>query len=186
MRSAKLRSLLVAAVLCLSATGPIFAQSIEFNKGDHICLIGNTLAERQQHFGWLETLLHAQFPEHHLVVRNLGYSGDEIDGWKNNNHRLRSMSFGSQDEWLAGNSPVPQPKKLSPRDEGKVRDNRLELANTKADIVFAFYGYNESFAGEAGLPKFKTDVKEFIEHTKGQKYNGRSAPKLVLFSPIAQ
>ena len=186
MRSAKLRSLLVAAVLCLSATGPLFAQSIEFNKGDHICLIGNTLAERQQHFGWLETLLHAQFPEHHLVVRNLGYSGDEIDGWKNSSHRLRSMSFGSQDEWLAGNSPVPQPKKLSPRDEGKVRENRLELTNTKADIIFAFYGYNESFAGEAGLPKFKNDVKEFIEHTKGQKYNGRSAPKLVLFSPIAQ
>ena len=139
-----------------------------------------------QHYGWLETLLQAQFPDHHLVVRNLGYSGDEIDGWKNNSHRLRSMSFGSQDEWLAGVSAVPQIKKLSPRDEGKVRDNRFELTNTKADIVFAFYGYNESFAGAAGLPKFKADVKEFIEHTKSQKYNGRSAPKLVLFSPIAQ
>ena len=181
-----MRSLLVAAVLCLSATGSLFAQSIEFNKGDHICLIGNTLTERMQHYGWLETLLQAQFPDHHLVVRNLGYSGDEIDGWKNNSHRLRSMSFGSQDEWLAGVSPVPQIKKLSPRDEGKVRDNRFELTNTKADIVFAFYGYNESFAGAAGLPKFKADVKEFIDHTKAQKYNGRSAPKLVLFSPIAQ
>ena len=181
-----MRSLLVAAVLCFSATGSLFAQSIEFNKGDHICLIGNTLTERMQHYGWLETLLQAQFPDHHLVVRNLGYSGDEIDGWKNNSHRLRSMSFGSQDEWLAGVSPVPQIKKLSPRDEGKVRDNRFELTNTKADIVFAFYGYNESFAGAAGLPKFKADVKEFIDHTKAQKYNGRSAPKLVLFSPIAQ
>ncbi len=181
-----MRSLLIAAVLCFSATGSLFAQSIEFNKGDHICLIGNTLAERMQHYGWLETLLQAQFPDHHLVVRNLGYSGDEIDGWKNNSHRLRSMSFGSQDEWLAGVSAVPQIKKLSPRDEGKVRDNRFELTNTKADIVFAFYGYNESFAGAAGLPKFKADVKEFIEHTKSQKYNGRSAPKLVLFSPIAQ
>ena len=186
IRRAKLRSLLVAAVLCLSATGSLFAQSIEFNKGDHICLIGNTLAERMQHYGWLETLLQAQFPDHHLVVRNLGYSGDEIDGWKNNSHRLRSMSFGSQDEWLSGVSPVPQIKKLSPRDEGKVRENRFELTNTKADIVFAFYGYNESFAGAAGLPKFKADVKEFIEHAKSQKYNGRSAPKLVLFSPIAQ
>ena len=186
IRRAKLRSLLIAAVLCFSATGSLFAQSIEFNKGDHICLIGNTLAERMQHYGWLETLLQAQFPDHHLVVRNLGYSGDEIDGWKNNSHRLRSMSFGSQDEWLAGVSAVPQIKKLSPRDEGKVRDNRFELTNTKADIVFAFYGYNESFAGAAGLPKFKADVKEFIEHTKSQKYNGRSAPKLVLFSPIAQ
>ena len=46
--------------------------------GDHICIIGNTLAERMQHDGWLETLLHARFPQHDLVIRNLGFSGDEI------------------------------------------------------------------------------------------------------------
>ena len=67
----------------------------------------------------------------------------------------------------------------------KVRENRFELTNTKADVVFAFYGYNESTAGDAGLEKFKSDTAEFIKHTLNQKYNGKAAPKLVLFSPIA-
>jgi putative heme-binding domain-containing protein len=180
-------SLWIVLSVSLMATPFTQAQQLELKKGDHICIVGNALAERMQHYGWLETLLHARFPEHNLVIRNLGYSGDEIDGWKNPNHRLRSMSFGSHDEWLSGSAPCPQPNKLSKRDlEGnKVRENRFELTNTKADVIFAFYGYNESWAGEAGLPAFKQNVEEFIKHTLAQKYNGKSAPKLVLFSPIA-
>jgi len=183
-------SLLTGLVLSVVMTGwtPVIQADdaqLVLNKGDHICIIGNTLAERMQHFGWLETLIHARFPEHELVFRNLGYSGDEIDGYKNPNHRMRSMSFGSQDEWLSGVAPCPQPAKLSPRDKDKVRENRFELTNTKADVIFAFYGYNESFAGEEGLAAFKKNVEEFIKHTLAQKYNGKSAPKLVLFSPIA-
>ena len=161
------------------------AQEFTLHKGDHICIVGNTLAERMQHFGWLETLIHARFSEHNLVFRNLGYSGDEIDGWQNPNHRMRSMSFGSQDEWLSGVAPCPQPGKLSKRDLDKVRENRFELTQTKADVIFAFYGYNESFAGEAGLAKFQENVAGFIQHTLAQKYNGKAAPRLVLFSPIA-
>ena len=49
-----------------------------------------------QHDGWLETLLHARFPKHELVIRNLGFSGDEIAT------RLRSTNFGTPDEWLSG------------------------------------------------------------------------------------
>ena len=45
---------------------------------DHICVVGNTLAERMQHDGWLETMLQARFPQHELVIRNLGIRGDEI------------------------------------------------------------------------------------------------------------
>ena len=183
-------SLLTGLVLSVVMTGWTPAIQADdaplvLNKGDHICIIGNTLAERMQHYGWLETLIHARFPEQELVFRNLGYSGDEIDGYKNPNHRMRSMSFGSQDEWLSGVAPCPQPAKLSPRDKDKVRENRFELTNTKADVIFAFYGYNESFAGEEGLGAFKKNVEEFIKHTLAQKYNGKSAPKLVLFSPIA-
>ncbi len=178
----KTPALLIGFLLCAAAAT---AQDLDLKKGDHICIIGNTLAERMQHYGWLETLIHARFPEHNLVFRNLGYSGDEIDGWQNQNHRLRSKSFGSQDQWLAGAAPCPDPAKLSPRDQGKVRENRFELTNTKADVIFAFYGYNESFAGEAGLAKFQENVAGFIKHTLEQKYNGKSAPRLVLFSPIA-
>src|SRR6202007_3321819 len=92
------------------------------------------------------------FPDHKLVSRNLGFSGDELTT------RLRSAGFGSPDEWLT---------------------------RTKADVVFAFFGYNESWGGEAGLPKLQKDMDEFIKHTLAQKYNGSSAPRLVIFSPIA-
>ena len=179
-------SCLLVALLAWNCVASLAnAQEFTLNKGDHICIVGNTLAERMQHYGWLETLMHARFPEHELVFRNLGYSGDEIDGWQNPNHRLRSMDFGTHDQWLSGSAPCPQPGKLSPKDKDKVRENRFGLTNTRADVIFAFYGYNESWAGEAGLPKFKENVEGFIKHSLEQKYNGKSAPRLVLFSPIA-
>lgn len=175
-----------AFALCAVFVSSASAQPmLNLEKGDHICIVGGTLAERMQHFGWLETMIHSRFPDHQLVFRNLAYSGDEINGFRDPLKRLRSMDFGTYDQWLTGIAPCPQVGKLSSRDQGKVRENRFELTNTKADVVFAFYGYNESNAGDAGLPKFKEDVAAFIQHTLGQKYNGKSAPKLVLFSPIA-
>ena len=44
-----------------------------------------------------------------------------------------------------------------------------EEGNAKADVIFAFFGYNESFAGEGGLPKFKIDLDDWIKHTLAQK-----------------
>ena len=128
------------------------APLIDIRQGDHIALVGNTLADRMQHHGWLEAHLHSRFPKHDLVVRDLGFSGDELT------LRLRSQDFGSPDHWLGF---------------------------TKADVVFAFFGYNESFAGAKGLDKFKQDLADFITHTLGQKYNEKDAPRLVIFSPIA-
>ncbi|MGB2712532.1 MAG: PVC-type heme-binding CxxCH protein, partial [Vicinamibacterales bacterium] len=137
--------------------------------GEHICIVGNTLAERMQYDGWLDTYLHARFPKHDLVIRNLGFSGDEVAT------RLRSKNFGTPDEWLSGKAEAI----------GGYQENRLEAANTKADVIFAFFGYNESYAGAAGLDAFKQQLGDWIKHTLAQKYNGKSAPKLVIFSPIA-
>src|SRR5438477_9668135 len=160
-----------------SADDPKTPEKFTIKPGDHVCIIGNTLAERMQHDGWLETYFHSRFPKHDLVFRNLGFSGDELT------LRLRSQSFGTPDEWLAGSAPVPEPTGLTTRIG--VRDNRFETTNTRADVVFAFFGYNESFAGQAGLDKFKKDLDAFVKHALAQKYNGKSAPRLVLFSPIA-
>jgi putative heme-binding domain-containing protein len=150
-----LATLGLAGVLAFSQ-GSVAADNpvarVEILPGDHISFIGNTLADRMQHDGWLETLLQSRLSQHHLVFRDLGFSGDELS------LRLRSSGFGSPDDWLAAN---------------------------KTDVVFAFFGYNESFAGAEGLAKFKKDLADLIQHTLGQKYNGKSAPRLVLFSPIA-
>jgi putative heme-binding domain-containing protein len=177
-------SLLSAVLLAGSSLGPAPAgesasrvAKLELRPGDHLCIIGNTLADRMQHDGWLETLLHRRFPKHELVIRNLGFSGDELT------LRLRSADFGTPDQWLAGSAPVPQPNKLVTRHG--VRENRFETTNTRADVIFAFFGYNESFAGQAGLEAFKKELAAFIKQTLTQKYNGKSAPRLVLFSPIA-
>jgi putative heme-binding domain-containing protein len=170
-----------------SAEGPNKGATLELKPGDHICIIGNTLADRMQHDGWLETMLHSRFPTHDFVIRNLGFAGDEVAGYTDHpdgNRRMRSQSFGTGDQWLAGSAPVPEPQRLFSRIG--VRENRFETTNTNADVIFAFFGYNESFAGEAGLEKFKADLDNFIKHALAQKYNGKSAPRLVLFSPIAQ
>lgn len=128
-------------------------QTLEFKQGDHVCIIGNTLADRMQHHGWLEARLQSRFADKELTFRNLGFAGDEIT------IRHRSDNFGTPDQWLT---------------------------QTKADVIFAFFGFNESFAGTQGLPKFKGDLDKFVKETLQQKYNGSSPPRLVLFSPLAQ
>ena len=52
---------------------------LELRRGDRVCLIGNTLFERAQLFGHVSAQLHAGFPDHELVIRNLAWSADEID-----------------------------------------------------------------------------------------------------------
>ncbi|PQO25255.1 hypothetical protein C5Y96_25465 [Blastopirellula marina] len=72
--------------------------------------------------------------------------------------RPREDNFGTPDEWLAKN---------------------------KTDVVFAFFGYNEALKGPQAVDGFKKDLAEVIDGMRAQKYNGKSAPKIVIFSPIA-
>lgn len=143
----------VVLILSLIALPPLHADApkLELRKGDHVCLVGNTMAERLQHDGWFEAMFQSRFPEHELVFRNLGFSGDEV------NHRIRSSNFGTPDEWLT---------------------------RCEADVIVAFFGYNESWKGEAGLAGFKQELDGWIKHTLGQKYNGESAPRIVLVTPL--
>lgn len=156
----------------LSAAPAPAPARLELQPGDHVCLIGNALAERMQHDNHWETLLHQRFPKHNLVVRNLAFTADEVDlkteitienssyskGDKVLPARLRSQNFGSPDQ---------------------------HLAFSKATVVLAFFGFNESFAGPAGVAKFKADLAHFIDHTRKQNYSGGGAPRLALVSPIA-
>ena len=52
-------------------------------------------------------------------------------------------------------------------------------------MVFAFFGYNESYGGKEGLEKYKADLAAFIKNAQTKKYNGKSAGRVVIFSPIA-
>lgn len=59
------------------------------------------------------------------------------------------------------------------------------LQYVKADVVFAFFGYNESYAGIKQAAQYQQKLIDFVKKTRGSKANGKSFPRIVLFSPIA-
>ena len=59
------------------------------------------------------------------------------------------------------------------------------LRLVKADVVFGFFGYNESFDGVEKADEHRKKLVEFVRRTRGSKANGTSFPRIVLFSPIA-
>lgn len=72
--------------------------------------------------------------------------------------RHRSENFGSPDDWLK---------------------------RVQADVVLAFFGFNESFHGPEGVEKYKSELEAYVKHLKGQNYSGKGSPRVVLFSPSA-
>ena len=130
---------------------PASAQ-LPLQKGDTVGIIGNALADRMQHDGWMETLLQGRLVGQGVSFRTLAVSGDTVTS------RPRSKGVPSVDDCLA---------------------------HCKADVVFAFFGYNESFGGEAKVASFKSDLGAMIDKYRAAKFNGESAPRIVLFSPIA-
>src|SRR5205823_13162107 len=78
----------------LTADAADLTGKLELKPADHVALIGNTLADRFQHSGWLETFIYSKYPNHNLVFRNLAVAGDEVAA------RHRPADFGSQDQWL--------------------------------------------------------------------------------------
>ena len=140
------------------ALGFVFASpmtasaQLPLQQDDVVGIIGNALADRMQHDGWVETLIQSQMAGKNITIRNLAVSGDTVTS--------HPRSKG-----------VPAP------------DTYLEQC--KADVVFAFFGYNESFGGEAKVAQFKTDLAAMVDRYRAAKFNGASSPRVVLFSPIA-
>jgi lysophospholipase L1-like esterase len=80
----------------------------------------------------------------------------------------------------SGDTPALQPRPLN------FGDTAQHLTAQKADVIVAFFGLNESFAGEAGVAAFERDLEAWVKTQRAARYNGRTAPRLVLVSPIAQ
>src|ERR1700733_14152440 len=116
---------------------------LELQKGDHIAIIGNALADRMQHDGTLEAFIHKAFPQDDISIRNLGFAAGEI------NSHVRSDDVPTPEEWLS---------------------------KVKADVVLAFWGFNESFKGYEGVEKFKSELDKYLKDLKAAKYNGQRAP----------
>ena len=106
-------SLIISSVVANAA--------FKFEKGDNVCLIGNSLPDRFNHDGWFEAVLQSELKGQEIIFRNLGFTGDTVK------ERPRNQGFPSPETYL------------------KI---------CEADVIFVFFGYNESFKGENGLESF--------------------------------
>jgi len=144
---------LPAALAALSLISAKPAPTFEITDGDRIVWIGNTLVEREQRYGYWETALHAAFPDKQFTLRNLGWSGDTVGG----DARGR-FDFNNPDACFK-----------------QLVNLTLEL---KPTVIFVSYGTNESFEGEAGLPKFEKGLEKLLDALKPAK------ARVLLYTPL--
>jgi lysophospholipase L1-like esterase len=129
------------------------AEPLDLKDGDRVVLVGSTLIEREQRCGYWETALTTHFPDRNIVFRNLGWSGDTVFG-----------------EARAAFDPVPEGFR-------RLKDHVLAL---KPTVIILGYGTNESFEGEAGLPKFVEGLNKLLDALEPAK------ARIVLLSPMRQ
>lgn len=169
MRTAWIASLILSLSPWATAATPPNAE-------ERIILLGNGLGERFLDHPWFETELQMRYPDHSLVVRNLCRPGN-TPGFRPHPSRKSQWAFPGAESF--------RPQNKIHKGEGHHPTPDEWLSTVKADTILAFFGYNESFDGPGGLEAFKGELEAFIAHTLAQKYNGESAPRLVLVSPIA-
>ncbi|MCM8530844.1 MAG: c-type cytochrome [Lentisphaeraceae bacterium] len=159
------------------------AEKLKLEKGSHIVLLGNGLGSRMMHFNYFETEIYRRNIGKKIFIRNMCDEGN-TPSFRPHSGRPNPFAFPgaekfreiskSTDRWRSGHTgygSYPSPDKW--------------LTENKADTIIAFFGFNESFDGPQKVDLFKKELIAFIKHTKTQKYNGKTAPQLVLVSPIA-
>ena len=152
-------------------------ESLNVGKGNQIVIIGNNLCSRMMNFGYFETEIHLRHPKSKLTIRNM-CDGGNTAGFRPHAGRLSHWAFPLAEDYNAEYS-------RNSDSEGHFETPDEWLKRLKADIIIAFFGYNESFRKEAGVELFKKELEAFIHHTRSQKYNGASPPQLAIVSPIA-
>ena len=174
---------LIVLIIFIFTSITFSADKVKLNENHHIVLLGNGLGSRMIHFNYFETEVYARHFDKKLLIRNMCDEGN-TPAFRPHSGRNSPFAFRgaekfrelskSRDRWGSGhtgNGSYPSPDKW--------------LTENKADLIIAFFGFNESFNGSEGLSLFKEELTAFITHTKSQKYNGNSAPGLILVSPTA-
>ncbi|MEO1263328.1 MAG: PVC-type heme-binding CxxCH protein [Bacteroidota bacterium] len=163
----------ILLIQCAPESKPI----LSLKKETHIVLIGNNLCSRMMNFGYFETELHARFPDSNLFIRNM-CDGGNTPGFRPHSGRISPWAFLGAEIFqseMANNS----------NSQGHFETEDEWLTRLKTDIIIACFGFNESFQGTTGLRNYRTELTAFIKHTFKQKYNGKTAPQLVIVSPTA-
>ncbi len=100
-----------------------------------IVLIGGTLIEREQRYGYWEHTITTAHPEKKIRFRNLGWSGDTV--------------------WAESRGIFDEPEKGYQRLMEQVRV-------LKPSIILLHYGGNEAWAGKPGLERFLAQYEKLI------------------------
>jgi mono/diheme cytochrome c family protein/glucose/arabinose dehydrogenase len=145
-------------------------------KNERIVLLGNGLGERMLYFPHFETELHRRFPKAEFILRNISRPGDTA-GFRPHPARESQWAFPGAEKF--------HPELQTHEGVGHYPTPNEWLTLLKADTILAFFGYNESFDGLQQVDNFYREVDAYVTHTLAQKYNGQSAPRLILVSPIA-
>jgi mono/diheme cytochrome c family protein/glucose/arabinose dehydrogenase len=166
--------LTVFAISSFQTTPP---PTLIVQKDSHISLIGGNLGSRMMNYGLFETEMHVRYPDYNLYIRNMCDGGD-TPGFRPHASRNLPWAFPGAEKFqieYAKNS----------NSEGHFDSPDQWLTRLKTDIIIGIFGYSESFLGKAKLDTYKAELDAFIKYTLNQKYNGKSAPQLVIVSPIA-
>jgi lysophospholipase L1-like esterase len=123
-------------VILLACTPAPAAEPFELKDGDRVVLLGNTLIEREQRYGYWELALTARYPDRNITFRNLGWSGDTVWG-------EARAGFGTQADGFK-----------------HLKDHVLA---EKPTVLIIGYGGNEAFDGPAGLPKFEKGLNDLLD-----------------------
>ena len=148
---------LVLSALIQAAEKPA---PLVLKSGDRVAFLGDSLIEDEQHAGWIELMLTTRFREHDVTFRNLGWSADTPGG----DSRLGLSQYN------AGWDPPDENWKQLWR----------QLNEVKPTVVMIGYGMASSFAGPAGLAKFKADYVRLVETILKEQ----PPLRLVLIGPV--
>jgi mono/diheme cytochrome c family protein/glucose/arabinose dehydrogenase len=173
---------LLLATTAIFLCAELQAAELELKKGARVVLVGSGLGSRMMHYGHFETMLHQQYPDHQLVIRNICDEGN-TPGFRPHSGRVQPWAFPGADKFRT----LSKAKDRWGGNSGAGHFDSPDgwLRKLKPDVIVAIFGYSESYDGPGGLPTFKAELEAFIKHVKSQKYNGEAAPQVALVSPIA-
>ena len=166
------------------AAAPLFAAPLELHQGDNIAIVGSGLADRQQHHGWLEAIIQKAYPNLNLTVRNLGFAADEVNVHPRSDEVPKIEQFMNMTPGTTTGGVSPESDN---RSKGKAGTDVIYHwgADFHANVILAYWGFNESFKGEAGLADFRKALGEYLKKLASTDF-GKGRPRVVLLSPIAQ
>ncbi|MES1215686.1 MAG: PVC-type heme-binding CxxCH protein [Bacteroidota bacterium] len=170
-----LGALVVTSIVCVPRKSD--STRLTIKKGSHIIFIGNNLGSRMFNYGHFETELQLRYPDSLLYIRNM-CDGGNTPGFRPHSGRPTPWAFPGAEKFQTELA-------TSPGSEGFYEYPDQWITRHKADIIIAFFGFNESFQRKAGLENYKAELDSFIKHTLQQKYNGATPPQLAIVSPIA-